>query len=595
MNRITWLDRLLPPFAEGRYEKPRDMLYIAPDRPSWSTTLNTAMQHTVVALMFMIYAVIGGQALGLEPAPLCDFMALGILVMGIGTVLNGLTTRLSPGQLLVKIPDPIPLTVFIVVVEAAGAGPAFGGLLAAGLLLLLLGRLLPMLRVLIPAEVTGVVILLLGLSLIRGGIQRAVGWNSDGGDTVDLDSVVIAVATLLPMIGVSAWSTGRSRLFAVAIGVGVGLIMAVANGQLTGAEWQQLAAQPIFALPGALYRPPAPTWELAAVIPLCLIAVVHAADQIGIGIMIDKMNHAQWTRSDLPMIGRLLSGTGCGYLLSALTGTLATGCSAANLGLAQVTGVAARRVAVVAGVLMMALAFLPQLTTLITLWPQGVVGAILIYTAAFMMVSGVELILSRLLNARRRVTVGLSLVAGSTVFIVPELTSRLSADLAPILGSGLMVGTLSALLLNLLFRIGVTQQRAIRLDEARPEMQAARFLENCGADWGARRDCILRAGLVIGEALEILDQTQVIEGPATLLARFDEYHLWLTLEYPGRAIELDPGQVVDARALLEDEYEEAAIDLAMAAISASMIRKLADRVDTWSGEGRAGLRLQFEH
>jgi hypothetical protein len=60
MNRITWLDRLLPPFAEGRYEKPRDMLYIAPDRPSWSTTLNTAMQHTVVALMFMIYAVIGG-------------------------------------------------------------------------------------------------------------------------------------------------------------------------------------------------------------------------------------------------------------------------------------------------------------------------------------------------------------------------------------------------------------------------------------------------------------------------------------------------------------------------------------------------------
>lgn len=295
------------------------------------------------------------------------------------------------------------------------------------------------------------------------------------------------------------------------------------------------------------------------------------------------------------MIGRLLSGTGCCYLLSALTGTLGTGCSAANLGLTQVTGVAARRVAVVAGVLMMALAFLPQLTTLITLWPQGVVGAILIYTAAFMMVSGVELILSRLLNARRRVTVGLSLVAGSTVFIVPELTSRLSADLTPILGSGLMVGTLSALLLNLLFRIGVTQQRAIRLDEARPEMQAVRFLENCGADWGARRDGILRAGLVIGEALEILDQSQVIEGPATLHARFDEYHLWLTLEYPGRAIALDSGQVVDARALLEDEYEEAAIDLAMAAISASMIRKLADRVDTWSGEGRAGLRLQFEH
>jgi len=163
---------LLPPFKEGDRAKPRDMRLIAPEAPPWSLALSTAVQHVLVALTFLVYSLLAGQALGLEGRELRDFLALGILVMGFGTLINGLTTPLSAGHLLVRIPAPTILAVFIVVVETSGAGPAMGGVLAAACLVLLLGRFLPRLRVLFPAEITGIVVFLLGLSLIPLGMGR---------------------------------------------------------------------------------------------------------------------------------------------------------------------------------------------------------------------------------------------------------------------------------------------------------------------------------------------------------------------------------------------------------------------------------------
>jgi xanthine/uracil permease len=86
------VNRFLPPFAEGKREKPRDMLYLASDRPPWSTTLSVSIQHAIVALMLLIYSMIAGQSMGLAGAQLRDFLALGMLVMGLGTVLIAAVT-----------------------------------------------------------------------------------------------------------------------------------------------------------------------------------------------------------------------------------------------------------------------------------------------------------------------------------------------------------------------------------------------------------------------------------------------------------------------------------------------------------------------
>jgi xanthine permease XanP len=318
-----------------------------------------------------------------------------------------------------------------------------------------------------------------------------------------------------------------------------------------------------------------------------------AVDAVGAGVVIDKMNDQTWRRPDLPMIGRLLKGLGICHLLNGLTGTPTVAVSSVHLGMAHATGVAARRAGALAGLLLMALAFLPAVTTFMAQIPKPVIGAILLYTAAYMMVSGAELILSRLLNARRRATVGLSLVAGAAVFMVPELTDSLPLALRPILGSGLVIGVCCAMLLNLIFHIGVARQDTCILDTPHPEDQASRFLEDRGADWGARREVILRAGLVVGEALEVLRHAGAITGPALLEARFDEDTLTLTLDYPGQALRLEAEHPAEAWALLDQD--ETAIDQAMVRISGILIRNLADRIDTRSRRGRGQLRLRFNH
>ncbi len=246
-----------------------------------------------------------------------------------------------------------------------------------------------------------------------------------------------------------------------------------------------------------------------------------------------------------------------------------------------------------AGVLLIPVALLPQLTTFMIQMPQPIVGAILIYTAAFMLVSGTELILSRLLDARRRATVGLSIVAGAATFMVPEIAQGVSPTLSIILGSGLMVGTLSAMLLNLVFRIGVARSAELLLDAPQPQQQATRFLEDQGARWGARREVILRAGIAVGEALEALHRAGVIAGPARLGVRFDDYWLNLQLLYPGQPIRLATAPA-NLKAVLDAEDDQA-FDEAMAAVSGWLIRSLADRVESAEAGGQGALRLTFEH
>ncbi|WP_295608704.1 solute carrier family 23 protein, partial [uncultured Lamprocystis sp.] len=327
------------------------MLYIAHETPPLPTVLAVGIQHLLVALMLLIYVVIAGKGIGLADAPLRDFVSLSVVVMGLGTLLNSLTTRVSAGHLLVHIPDPVMMTAFIAVTTAFGPSAAAGGLLVGGIVVFGLGRFLPRLQVLFPPEVTGILLVLLGMSLIPGGIERAIGLDRGG---INATSILIAGTALGSLVAVSVWAGERVRVLALIIGAAAGMLVAVLTGEFGAAELARVVTQPPISLPIGNYIPPTPTWVPAAIIPLVLILVINAVDALGGGVVIDKMNNDKWRRTDLPMIGRLLNGMGLCTIVSGLVGTLSTGISSANLGLAHMTGVAARRAGTMTGLLLIA-------------------------------------------------------------------------------------------------------------------------------------------------------------------------------------------------------------------------------------------------
>ena len=586
------LDTLFPPYVEARRDKPRNMDYVAQDTPATYTALTAGFTHALTVLMLVIYTVIIGTEIGLSDAELRGFIALEIVVMGLATLLQSLTTRFSAGHLLVHGPSIIAMGSFIAAATQFGLGAAAGGLILSAVFVIALARLLPRLQTFFPPEVAGVLLVLLGLSLVEGGIRRFTGLE---GGHIDTTAVASAFTTLFVIVAVSVWTGKRLQIFAVVIGMIAGLVMSVMLGRFGAAEIAMVTDQPLFAFPLGAYVPPTPTLVLAAAIPMLLIQIIVALNSFGAGVAIDRLNDEKWRRADLPMISRLISCYGVSLLMNGATGTPPVSVSSVNLGLVAVTGVAARKVATVTGVLLVAMAFFPQVSTFIIQIPPPVVGAIIIYTAGYMLVVGMELILSRMLNNRRIYMVGLSITVGASLLLLPELGTDVPDQYKTILTSPLAMGGLFAIALNMIFRIGISEQAEVELSGPYAAQAATRFLEDQGANWGARADVINRAGAAVGEALEALHSAGVMTGDAvTLKASFDEYSVVLELLYPGTAYSLEPRQKLDLGALL-DEEGDAGLDEAMARMSSHLIRNLANKVTSFGRAGEAVLRMQFNH
>ncbi len=594
MTFRTILNAAFPPFSEARRTKPREMLFSVAEKPGIGTTFTVSLQHTLIVLTMVVYTVIIGKEIGLTDAALRGFVALEIVVMGLTTLLQSLPTRFGSGHLIVHTPSVISMAAFIAVANSFGIGAAAGGILLSGVVVIFFSGLLPRFRSLFPVEVIGILLVLLGLTLVEGGVQRFTGLHEGSFDTPTL---LTASVTLGVIIAFSVWSPGRLRVFAVLAGVIAGMIVAYLSGLFGASQMAVVSSEPAFAFPLGNYQIPAPTLIIAAALPQLLIEVISAVDSIGTAVTIDKIDDARWTRPDMQMVGRTITAHGAGLVLNGLTGTPPLGTSSANLGLVAVTGVASRIVGTATGIMLVVLAFLPQVSAFITTIPRPVIGALIVYTAGYLMVVGMELILSRLLNSRRQFMVGLGITVGVSLMVMPELATGVPGHLKPILGSALIMGVVTAAVLNQIFRIGISQTARIELSGYSAAHDAAEFLEDRGAAWGARRDVISRAGITVGEVLEVLHNEHMVEGTVNLQATFDEYRLMLLLDYRGKAFKFAGDQTLDLAAFLEGDEDEddLALDAAMSQMSGALIQNLADKVSSSSQKERAGLRMEFSH
>ena len=592
MNIKKIFNLVFPPFAESGGEKPREILFAAAQRPPIPTIIIVAAQHALIILALMVYPVIVGQEIGLSDTEMRGFISLQIMLLGIITIIQNYPGRFGSGHLIVHIPSVINMAAFIAIANTFGLGAAAGGVILSSFVILFLSRLLPKVQSLFPAEVTGVLLLLLGLSLVEGGVTRFTGFHNG---IMDPASIPVAATALAVIVLMAIWTPGKIRVFAVAAGIGAGTVVAIFMGKFGMTEIHKVLAEPIMALPFGTYTIPTPQLILAAAIPQLIIGVITAVDSIGSAVAIDKITNAKWTKPDMPMVGRTVTCQGIGMLLNGLTATLPSGTSSANIGLVAVTGVAARIVGISAGVILIVLSFSPQIASLMALIPLPVVGALIIYTAGYMMVVGMELILSRLMNSRRQFMIGLSLTVGMSLLSIPELASGVKESMQPVLGSGMTMGVLTAVLLNQIFKIGVSQVASLQLEGYNASLAATQFLEEKGADWGARRDVINKAGIAIGEALEALHAEKLLqEGPIQLKAKFDEMKLVISLLYNGLPFPLRNEQGPDLKEFLESD-DDSALDTAIAEMSGAMIRHLADKVSSSTKGTTAELRLQFSH
>ena len=582
-------DWLAAPSAQTRRVKPKAMLYGIDECPPPGTLVAVSVQHVLLALMLAVFAVLAGRGIGLDPAATAAFTSACLFFLGLGTAAYGLRSRFTPGLPLVNIPNPATLATYVAVVNLFGFEATVGAFLLANLVVFLLAGTLPRLRAYFPPEVIGVVVLMLGVSLLPYAARASVGMERGG--AFSGMALGVALVTLAGIVWPAVWGPPRVRIMAVLIGTVAGLAAAVATGQVDPATAGAVADLPALAFPHPGLDIGLPRFEPAAVLPVLLIEVIAATRQSANTLTLDKLSNEKWLRADLPLVARSVRTLAATNLLLSAMGLLTAGSAAANVGLANASGVMSRHVAILAGAIMMALAFVPAVSTLIVLAPGPVVGGILVYTAAFMIVAGMDLILSRMLNTKRSFVVGISIAIGMSVFIIPEMTAAAPAWSTTIVGSGLTVAALVAVVLNLIFRIGVSRSATMTIAPGGPGDALVDFLETWGAAWGARREVMLRAGMAIGEAVDLLRRSDAVTGPVELHAVFDEISLTCTLRYRGPALRLGAAEV-DVATLLDGDDD--ALDAGIAQVSALLVSRLADRARAGTHGEISELVLTFD-
>jgi xanthine permease XanP len=231
---------------------------------------------------------------------------------------------------------------------------------------------------------------------------------------------------------------------------------------------------------------------------------------------------------------------------------------------------------------------LPRFTAVLVAIPTPVVAGALIFVGCFILIGGMQIITSRMLDARKSLVIGLSVTAALAVIMFPSLAAGAPARLKPLLGSALVTGSVVAFALNLVFRLGVRQKVALLVDVAEDYPQAIEdSLTHRGKAWGARPDVIRRAIFGVTQLTEAVIESCNPRGPLAIEATFDEYSLDVHVDYRGDLLEF-PETRPSEREVREDE--DGARRLA-----GFMLRRNADRATSSLRDGRAVVRLHFDH
>ena len=137
--------------------------------------------------------------------------------------------------------------------------------------------------------------------------------------------------------------------------------------------------------------------------------------------------------------------------------------------------------------------------------PPPVMASALLFTAVFIMISGVQIISTRVLDSRRTLVVGMGMMAFFVVSIFPMAFAGVPQWAQPPMSSPLVLATLVALALNLLFRLGIRRKVTMSIDPAAPDYEEiANFVERNAAIWGARRDVVTRVEFAVQQAAEAI-------------------------------------------------------------------------------------------
>lgn len=435
--------------------KPSNLIYGVDEKPPIVSTFLLGLQHTFVMSSTLILPVVIVSEIGGTLNQVQSVVSYSMIAAGLSTILQSFKRGpVGSGYLCPHLVGPSYLSASIQAAWLGGLPLLFGMTIVAGFFETLFSRVMRRLQILFPTEVTGLVVLMVGIALVPLGASKFLGIETEDA-IIDASDVTVAAITLGLMIGLNIWSLGRIRLYCVLIGMAVGYLLSYPFGILGSADIARVWHAPFIALPGRSHI----SWsfDVALLVPFLIASLASSLKTVGDLMTTQKVNDDAWVKADMKSISGGLLADGIGCMFSGMLGGLGTSTSSSNVGMSAATGATSRRIAISAGCLFILFAFLPKLSALFSIMPQPVMGAILVFVTSFMVIAGIQIILTTKLDTRKTFVIGISLIFGLSVDILPELYRNIHPWLRPLFSSSLTLSTILAIVLTQLLRIGTAK------------------------------------------------------------------------------------------------------------------------------------------
>ena len=369
------------------------------------------------------------------------FAGVATLLQTIGFGPVGARLPIVQGTSFAFIPIMIPLV--------AGQGVdaiavLMGGVLVGGLFHACLGMFIGKIRFALPPLVTGLVVMMIGLALVKVGIQYAAGGVPAIGteEYGSLQNWTVAGVVILVTLALKFFTRGMLSISAVLLGLIAGYVVAMAMGMVSFGGVGRAAS---FALPNPLHF--GLEFSAAAIIGFCLMAFVSAVETVGDVSGITK-GGAGREATDTEIAGATYAD-GLGTAVSGLFGALPNTSFSQNVGLIAMTGVMSRHVVTIGALVLIAAGLIPKVGAVISTVPIEVLGGGVIVMFGMVVAAGISMLSDVDWNRRNMVIFAISLSLGLGLQLEPGALQYLPGTIKVLATSGILPAALIAIVLNL--------------------------------------------------------------------------------------------------------------------------------------------------
>ena len=383
-------------------------------------------------------------ALGYSTKELTYLISTDIFMCGVATFLQLQVNKYFgiglPVVLGVAFQSVAPLSI---IGAKLGSGAIFGSIIVSGLIVILISGFFSKIRKFFPPLVTGSVITTIGLTLIH----VAIGNMGNNIPKPELSSVILAVVTILVILFIHAVTTGFIRSIAILIGLIIGTVVAAFMGVV---DFSPIAQAPLIHIPTPFFFGK-PIFDFSSILMMTIISLVSMVESTGVYLALSDITGDEISET------RLRNGYRAEGLAVALGGIFNTfpytGFSQ-NVGLVQLSGIKTRRPIFYTAGFLVILGLLPKFGACAQIIPAPVLGGAMLVMFGMVTIQGIRMLGRVDFNNEHNLLIAAMAVASGVGFSGTTLFQALPDTVEMFLNNGIVMATLVAIILNLIFNRG---------------------------------------------------------------------------------------------------------------------------------------------